>query len=404
MSQPRRRKQGKAPTRPPALAATKLSRKMRKAAKFQAANNNDPRWHIGFDKFSMGSGDKPKSTKSRNLDMIAMAPMESAEDFGAGSSKNQIISQDEYITTVVGSTVFQSTSYVLQPGLANMFPWLAAIANLFQKYRIISFRFYVKPLVSQYNALGQSGRVILGFDYDATASPLTTQVQAEGMAPHVDGMPYEKMSLALNNQRATPTTKFVRSSVPPAGSDLKMYDAGTLYVSTYGLSGSGTIGELRCKYTVELQNPVLPNSVVAPTNNTVSLARNQLAITIPTATDTLITLDTFDSGINGLGLAFSGGSLVMPAGMFLLNWTIKFNNPGANVITAAQSWITRNGTAVGLTTQFSGATGFQTWTQSGATPFTCAAGDLLAIKANVVFASGTTSVPIAGCHLTLTLP
>lgn len=406
MSQPRGRKQGKQPTRPPVLAATKLSRKMRKAARYQAKqamNTNDPRWHLGFDKFSMGSGDRPKSAKSRNLDMIAMAPMETASDYGAGSSKNQVVSQDEFITTVTGSTAFQSTIFVLQPGLSAMFPWLASIANLFQKYRVLSFTFYIKPLVSQYNALGQAGRVILGFDYDATASPLTTQVQAEGMAPHADGMPYERLSLTINSNRATPTTKFVRSGIPPAGSDLKMYDGGTLYVSTYGLSGSGTIGELRCKYTVELQNPVLPNAIVPQTNTTVSRLGNVAPTTLLTGVDTLIVLDAISPPYNGLGITLNAGSMVMPAGIFLLNYGIKFSNPGANVITAIQSWYTINGLLLGHTQQFLGATGFQVWSQTNCAVTQCNAGDLIAVHAQVTFASGTTTVPLGGLYVVVTL-
>jgi hypothetical protein len=117
------------------------------------------------------------------------------------------------------------------------------------------------------------------------------------MTPNMRFMPYQDAELDI-----TPSCggeRYVRSGPVPAGSDPKTYDAGTIYFSTDGFGGSGTIGELHVEYTVDLINPILPNSV-PPVINLNRSKFQQLNLALPNITWTKYTVLTVNS--NALGL------------------------------------------------------------------------------------------------------
>lgn len=349
--------------------------------------SKNKKWFLGFDNFRMGSGDAPK--RSRNMDLISMAPAEMGVQ-QASSNRRQIIAQDELVAMVQGSVTLQCTSWQVQPGLVANFPWLAQIANLYQKYKIRSMVFYFKPTVSQYNALGQQGRVVLSFDTDALSPLLQSTQQAEAMTPHVDGLPYEKMFLELPSERATPGDgKFVRSGPAPAGSDIKTYDAGVVYFTTEGLGGSGQIGELRVKYVVELLNPVLPNTIPPQVNYRVSAFSASSPASLTTGVQTQIAINTVGTVGNGLGVGYTaGGSFTMPSGLFNLTFKVKFT-PSANNITTCIYEIRINGGAVGWSSfrNESATMGINTYVLPVTRAFS--AGDVVTCWAQANFPSGT---------------
>jgi hypothetical protein len=49
--------------------------------------------------------------------------------------RNPIISHREFLGDVLSSTTFSSTTYTLNPGLQQTFPWLNAIATNFEQYK-----------------------------------------------------------------------------------------------------------------------------------------------------------------------------------------------------------------------------------------------------------------------------
>jgi len=349
--------------------------------------SKNKKWFLGFDNFRMGSGDAPK--RSRNMDLISMAPAEMGVQ-QASSNRRQVIAQDELVAMVQGSASFQCTSWQVQPGLVANFPWLAQIANLYQKYKIRSMVFYFKPTVSQYNALGQQGRVVLSFDTDALSPLLQSTQQAEAMTPHVDGLPYEKMFLELPSERATPSDgKFVRSGPAPAGADIKTYDAGTVYFTTEGLGGSGQIGELRVKYIVELLNPVLPNTVPPQINYRISAFYASAPVNLTNSIPSQISINTLGTVGNGLGIAYtSGGTFTMPSGLFNLTFKVKFT-PSTNAVTTCIYEIRINGAAVGWSSfrNESAAMTINTYVLPMARAFT--AGDIVTCWAQAYFGSGT---------------
>lgn len=177
--------------------------------------------------------------------------------------RHQVVTEDEYITDINGSTAFSTTPYALNPGQSATFPWAYKIAALYERWRTRYVEFYYKPQVSAYATNGQSGKVMLSFDYNASDSAPTTKQQVEDTRPHADAMPYEVVRLRLDPKLLnSQDSKYVRPGGQPAGTDLKTYDGGVLYVSTDGNANANVIGELRVRYSFELMTPVLESSVL----------------------------------------------------------------------------------------------------------------------------------------------
>jgi len=185
--------------------------------------------------------------------------LQSGRSGNATTRRAQFIEEDEYIQDVNGSTSFATTAFACNPGQAGVFPWGSKVSSLYSEYEFEYLEFYYKREVSEFATNGQAGKVMLSFDYDATdPAPLTKQ-QVEDSVPHQDGMPCVpliRLPIDCARLRAN-LCKFVRPGAQLANTDLKTYDAGNLFVSTYGNTNTSNIGELRVRYRLKLSEPIL---------------------------------------------------------------------------------------------------------------------------------------------------
>lgn len=101
----------------------------------------------------------------------------------------QIIEEDEYIGEILGTGGFYTTPYSCNPGQSQTFPWGSRIFSLYEEYEFTSLEFYYKREVSEFATNGQTGKVMLSFDYDASDPAPTTKLQVEDSRTHVDFMP-----------------------------------------------------------------------------------------------------------------------------------------------------------------------------------------------------------------------
>jgi len=238
----------------------------------------------------------------------------------------QVIEEDEYIGDVNGSVNFATTSYSCNPGQATTFPWGSKIAQLYEEYDFDYLEFYYTAEVSGYASQGQTGVVILSFDYDAADSAPTTKQQVENTKPHtipcLPSTPVVRLVVDCSNARKC-VAKYVRPGAAPANTDIKTYDIGNLYVTTQGQAGTTNIGELHVRYRCRFREPILEpastvggavhfSSIAATTAN--NFAANALQ-SGGTPTLTGITLGTntiiFPSGIPGnylIALAVAGAT------------------------------------------------------------------------------------------------
>jgi len=265
------------------------------------------------------------------------------------SFRTCVVENDEYIGEVLGcnsSTVPVIQTFPVNPGQVATFPWLSEQAAQWEKYRFEYLSFYYKPEVSGFATEGQSGKVILMMDYDASDPAPTTKQEMEDTDPHVDGMPYEDITLALDpyDMFTDSDAKYVRIAGLPGGSDIKTYDAGNVTVMTVNNGGTAAVGELHVRYKVSFRVPILEATKgAAPANNQVTWYTDS-GHDFMTGVPANLTLDVAQT--NGLAAVNTAGSILIPAGNYLVDWSITASDSSAETFSV-------NGQLENLTTSAS---------------------------------------------------
>jgi hypothetical protein len=259
--------------------------------------------------------------------------------------------EDEYIAEVIGPGTganFNNVAYSINPGQVSTFPWLSKIAAQWEKYHFNSLEFYYKPEVTGFATAGQSGKVILSVDFDASDAPPASKQQMEDTMPHADGMPAvtTRMPLMARQLHSLYSTLYVRPGGLPGASDIKTYDAGNFNIATQGLnSNSATLGELRVKYNVTLSVPVLESATTAPANNSVVVFQSTGPESI-SSTGVTQTLLLAQAPIGSLGAVNTAGSIVFPAGNYKFDSTVAWVSAQA---TSVEALVEKNGASINVT-------------------------------------------------------
>jgi len=257
------------------------------------------------------------------------------------------VEEDEYIADIAGSTAFATTAFPVNPGQVGTFPWLSKQAAQWEKYRWEYLEFYYKPEVSAFATQGQAGKIILSMDYDAADAPPSSKQQAEDTDPHTDAMPYEDLLLVLDPRQMfeMADSKYVRPGGLPGSTDIKTYDSGNLSVSTIGNTNTTLLGELHVRYAVIFEVPVLESSAggSVPANNQVAWFQS----TAPEAevSGTPLTLALATAEANGLGAVNTAGSIVLPAGNYLVDYWVT--SSAATAVTSSTINLEKNGAQIG---------------------------------------------------------
>jgi len=267
------------------------------------------------------------------------------------------VEEDEYIADISGSAGFATTAFPVNPGQVGTFPWLSKQAAQWEKYRWEYLEFYYKPEVSAFAANGATGKVILSMDYDASDAPPSSKQQAEDTDPHTDAMPYEDLLLALDPRQMfeMSDSKYVRPGGLPGSSDIKTYDSGNLSVSTIANNSTALLGELHVRYAVIFEVPVLetaPGGSVAA-NNQVALFSNTAQVG---ASATPQTLAFATVGANGLGAVNTAGSILLPAGNYLIDYVISGGAATSITVNEAQLFVGAGAVQTSIRTIGAGAT------------------------------------------------
>ncbi len=324
---------------------------------------------------------------------------------GATSFKNTkarsiTVVNDEFIgaVTVANQPNFNVTSYAINPGQATLFPWLSKQASQWEKYVFNKLEFYYKREVSEFAAAGSAGKVIFSVDFDASDAPPTSKQQMEDTVPHADSMPSENLSLVLPvSQMHGPSviSKYVRAGGLPGNADIKTYDVGNLHVATQGITSNVEVGELRVRYSCTFSVPVLDSTNAAPANNQVTQYQSQTDV-LTTATPHTLVWGTVDT--NGLQAVNTTGSIVLPAGNYIVWTTVNFEASGAN-LTDVNIIIQKNSVAMKTNPpQWTPAAGTTVISYSDQTYFSSNGTDTLKVVVSQTFGAGT-----AQAYATLTI-
>jgi hypothetical protein len=189
--------------------------------------------------------------------------------------------------------------FPINPGLNGSFPWLSNIAQNWESYKFHKLRY------CYYTRTGSTtvGSVILAPDYDATDGPPINEQVIASYEDAVEDAPWKDLVCTLKERSmfSIGPKKFVRSA-DVGFNDLKLYDAGNLYIATVDSTAAAAWGKLWVEYDITFFTPqIAPVGTLLDDSNFGQFPSNSL------------TASKFFATAN-FGLQYPGGSLGCRAG------------------------------------------------------------------------------------------
>jgi len=241
-------------------------------------------------------------------------------------------------------------TYPLNPGQATTFPLLSQEAIDYETYLFESLEFFTVPYVSEYATGGQTGEVSIAVNFNASLPQPASQTAALTLDPCDGNLPCLPLSIVCpkDAMHKRSNGKFVRTGNLPGQSDIKEYDVGNLYVTCEGLSASQfNVCRLFVRYRCRLFTRVNLSLQGAPTNNSVTQLIDTAGANLTTATPyTMLLADTTltDGYVNGLNAVNTSGSILLPAGNYLISYSLFYTATGN--VTVFEGYLKKNSTKV----------------------------------------------------------
>lgn len=178
-----------------------------------------------------------------------------------------VIRHKEYVAQISGKIAFTVVNqFSINPGLANLFPWLSDIAVNFQEYRIRGMVYHYVP--SSGSAISGTnsalGTVMLQTSYRSNDTAPANKVEMLNEYWSSESVPSEPFCHPIEcNPKENPfNIQYVRSGSVPSGDNQLLYDLGTTYVAVSGQQADNTVlGDLWVTYEIELKKPVISSNV-----------------------------------------------------------------------------------------------------------------------------------------------
>lgn len=183
----------------------------------------------------------------------------------------------EYLGDILSSTGFSITSYDINPGLNNTFPWLYGMADQFQEYQIHGMVFCFKSkcgdaISSTNNAMGT---VIMSTQYNPLDPVFDNKITMENHQFTTSDKPSLDLVHGIECKRGQSVLSnlYVRTPSTNLGtSDIRLYDFAKFSIATVGMQQAGVnIGELWVTYDITLLKPKLNTSPYQPPSYLASL-------------------------------------------------------------------------------------------------------------------------------------
>jgi len=204
---------------------------------------------------------------SNNLvDMPSSRP---SMEFSSPNDETQslIICHKEYVGDVFGpaTAAFTNTSYNINPGLSQNFPFLAQFAQNFDEYELMQMVFEFHSTIdasASNNSSGNTGTIVMATNYKADAAPFSTKEEMIQYHGGVSGRLTENLNHGVEcdpSKNALSGGKFVRTALV-VNSDLKTFDIGTFQLALQNIPTpfqNQQVGELWVYYKVKLSKPKL---------------------------------------------------------------------------------------------------------------------------------------------------
>lgn len=208
---------------------------------------------------------KPKGVTKRKPSQQYVAPAAVSRSVVSSRPQERVIPKGrslvfkEYVQDIAGSVAFSASSFPVQPGLSNLFAWLATQAVSYQEYRFRRLRF----IYETEKASSTSGKVMMAFLPDAgDPTPASKQEMLENEHKAANAV-WAPCSFVVNGPEALGGRRYIRTGNLASNLDIKTYDLGNLIVATQGCADTSAVGELYVEYEIDLYTPVVSVSALA---------------------------------------------------------------------------------------------------------------------------------------------
>lgn len=280
-----------------------------------------------------GKGSKGRENARRAIPMAYVSKPSMAQ-FRVNGKTGFRVTHTEMVDTVDAAVLFADglIGYRMNPGNANLFPWLSNLANCFEKYRFTRLVFKYVP----HCPVSINGALTMGVDYDACDALPPDRPTLLAFKTRATSSPYEPVTMvcAATDLKSTVDYRYVltanmmspESVVYPPNSDRRLYDMGYVYVSMES-SGGANLGDFWVEYEVEF---IQPDFVQPTASSCVLTAHSTVSVTKTDPLGSFI-VDWMGSAYKGITkLASPVASLLgIPRG--LSNFMIDMTLGGTNV-------------------------------------------------------------------------
>lgn len=357
-------------------------------------NNNQRKGRPGPKR--KGKAKKRRPNKGRSTTALAQNTRRRYE-----SKDSIVVTHREFLGDVTGQVAFTPTPYVVQPGLAAVFPKVHLSARGYELYRIES-------LVVTYDTHApgtQAGSIMLSAEYDEGDALPSSEIEAMNTSGAQNGPVRESLDLKLDPKAGHALNPWLKVRTDSVGGELSDYDFARFFVSTSGCTGGPIlVGKLSLEVRVRfMKSTIGQESKVRPSKKHSYLSIGSSVHGngfVGTLTNYPAHVDpNVDRVLDGLGLLdrLNGGTFLLPKGVY----RIKHHGNMTTTVTQAvrhATMIRKNGAEINgeLYTNSTGnhdkasATGFNqdTLTSSGSTFFD-GVNDVLSIGRVLWGAAGT---------------
>jgi len=240
----------------------------------------------------------------------------------AGNMRSFVVPIDEQITLINGSTGFQVTPIVVNPGNPLFLPFMSRTAQNYERYEFLDLEFHYKPSASVFATVGAQGFVGISATMDASQAPPSNQAQAEIL--HHSQIVETAKVCSLKLPKPFLQSKSLREQFfveqngnVPGGTDPHTYICAQAFVWTNGQANTNQIGEVRVTGKLRLTNPALEQSLALQPNYNVSVFQ---IVNAPVATSGVAFVIPYQNAyagpVNPLNIVNNSGVFTLPPGNY----------------------------------------------------------------------------------------
>ena len=258
------------------------------------------------------------------------------------------VTRSEFVQNVTvtgpagGTTLFQLSSFGLNPGLSQTFPWLSQIAQNYALYDFEGLMFQYKPMFTESAGSSSSlGKVIMATSYDPEQTVFRSSIEMENYDYANASKPSSGMVHGVETAQRQQALNMLYIRTGATTRSLVFSDIGRFMLATEGVplasaQTTAIVGELWVTYRVRLSRAELYNSLLG-----YAIATDVLRGTC--STSSLTSGTTFVKSTNSIGVqvvatgSTSSFQILFPVNISLGSYQIMAQFSSGATAFAAQS-------------------------------------------------------------------